>query len=188
MKEIFLPLCNALKAAGVPYVPVCGPTSVPLAIGGTRIEFRRDDTIGDLLGPARSQRPNPQVVGIRSIGFLVRVHASSTRANADRADHEALADAIVEQVRAKLHTIVRESKTLWNVTRAGLVANTDVPDGWAGVTYELRFSIDVSDRNVAWLSDGAGEFTFKSDTTKTVTTATGPATPAGLPGASTRTA
>jgi len=183
--EIYDQLRVALKAKGVPFECVYGPTPVPAKVGATRIHMLRDYDAGDQVLPTLSQHRNPRVFAARGMGALVRVHAQSTIGGAQRHDHERLADAIVDQVQVELYKIVRAAKTVWRVTRAGLVADATT-DGWAGVVYELHFQIDRGVRDVDWLGNADGEMTMTSETAVTSLAATGPATGPGLPTATTR--
>lgn len=185
MKALFYPLKDALKADGVPFEILYGPTTVPPKVGASRIQMLRDTGAGDTLGPARSQRPITRVVGLRAIGFIVRIHATATIASATRLDHEEIADRIVEQVRAKLFRVVRAANTVWHVTRAGFVDDATT-DAWNGAVYELRFAVDTSDQDITWVGDGPGTFTMSADTTQTALSATGAGHDDAIPSATTR--
>ena len=183
--EIFMQLRASLKAKGVPFECVYGPTPVPAKVGATRIQMLRDYDAGDQVLPTTSQHRNPRVFAARGMGALVRIHAQSTIAGAQRHDHEDLADAIVDQVQVELYKIVRAAKTIWRVTRAGLVADATT-DGWAGVVYEIHFQIDRGVRDVDWLGNADGEMTMTATTATTTPQTTGPGASTNLPTATTR--
>ena len=186
--SIFVALRDALKADGVPFECVYGPTAVPPAIGATRIQVMRDYDAGDQVGAPRGRFQNPVVVATMAMGVLVRIHAQATVANAQRYEHEEIADRIADQVLAKLHKIIRAAKTTHVITRAGYVVDLKLPDSWQGVTYEIRLQIARSVPNVTWAGAGAGEMTMTADTAVTALDAvTGsPAPAAELPNAMTR--
>ena len=183
--EIFVQLRTALKAKGVPFELVYGPTQVAPKVGATRIQMLRDYDAGDQVLPSLSQHRNPRVFAARGMGALVRVHAQNTVAGAQRHDHERIADLIVDQVQVELYKIVRAAKTMWRVTRAGLVADTTT-DGWSGVVYELHFQVDRGVRDVTWAGDADGEMTMTAETAVTSINATGPSTTRALPTSTTR--
>lgn len=162
--EVTLLLKAALTAKGVPYEVVYGPTATPPKVGATRIQILRDYDAGDqVLGP-RSQHVNPRQFSVRAMGAMARIHATSTLAGAQRHNHEALADAIVDQLQIELYRIARDNKTLIRFVRAGL-ASDQTADGWAGVVYELRFQIDRGVRDTKWTGKAAPEGSFAGTAT-----------------------
>ena len=185
--EVFFLLKAAFKAKGVPYELVYGPTQVPPQIGASRIQILRDVDGGDIVQAGRARFPNPKMFAVRASGAMVRIHASSTIGGAQRYDHERLADAIVDQVQVELFKIVRNAKTEWRVLKAGFVIDPNLPDGWAGVVYELRFQIDRGVTDVSWVGDKAAEGTFTGGAATSLDTSGSPS-PASkqLPNATTR--
>lgn len=180
-------LVVALRAKGVPFPCEYAPTPVPATTGATRIQVQRDIDAGDTVAPGRARIGNPRMVGVRATAGIVRIFAKATVDHATRGDHEDLADRIVDAVHAEIHKIVRGWMTVWRVTRAGFVTDVAVPDGWAGVVYELRFTVDRAVNDVSWVGDAAGEYVMAADTTvTTLDTSDSPGMATGLPGAETR--
>jgi hypothetical protein len=154
---LFTTIRDAMRAKGVPFDFFYGPPQVPLAVGATRLVMLRDE--GDAPGPATSQHRNPRMFSTRGSGLVVRIHAQSTLQGAQRHNHEDLADLIADQVRVELHKAVNAFKTTYRMGRMGFVANLDTPEGWAGVTYEIRFTVDRGEFDRAWTGEAAGEAT-----------------------------
>lgn len=180
---LFTTIRDATRAKGMPYVMEYGPAQVPVAAGNTRVVFQRDYDSPDAPQPARSQHRNPIMVGVRGSSLLVRIHAQHTAKGAQRHDHEELADQIADQVRVELHKASAAFNTIYRITRMGFVPNLDVADGWAGVTYEIRFQIDRGEFDRDWQGAAADEVepTFvnaRGDVTGSVSTV--------LPNATTR--
>lgn len=178
---LYLTIRAALKAKGVPFECVYGPTQVPPNVGASRIQFLRDYDAGDAPAPPRARVPNPRMIAVRATSGIVRIHAQSTIAGAQRHDHEDLADRIVDQVHVELHKAVAAAKTLYRVTRLSLVSD-DSTDGWAGVVYEIHFQVDRGVYDRTWTGEAMHE---AAPTIVTTLTADGP--PAvELPSATTR--
>ena len=184
---IFVSLRDALKTKGVPFEVVYGPKPVPMAVGATRIQVLRDYNVPEQIGAPRAPGVNPKRVAIRSVPGVVRIFARSTVSGASFGEHEELADAIADQVQSELHKIVRSIPTLYAITYAGLTNNQDVPDGWAGVVYELRFTVDRGVRDTDWMGNAASTMTMTATTARTALDTThGPAGSVDLPSATTR--
>ncbi len=183
MHEIFVLLRAALKAKGVPSEIVYGPTQVPAKVGASRIQFLRDYEAGDQVRGPNSQRMNPRQVAVRAMGGKILVFASSAIEGAQRHNHERLAEQVVDMVHVALHDIVSQAMTQWRIQRASFVADATT-DGWAGVVYELRFSVDRGVADLSWSGEAAAEFDVVAGAT--TLDVDGPGTPAGLPNATTR--
>lgn len=181
---LFSTVRDAVKAKGMPYVMEYGPAPVPAAIGGTRVVFQRERGVGETLKPPRSNHRNPRMFMTRGLPILVRIHAQSTLVGARMHNHEEVADAIASQVIPEVHKAVRAFGTDWLPTFTGFVENTDVPDGWQGVTYEIKFTVDDGVFDTAWTGEAATE--VSPTTIATNLNATGPAPRTDLPSASTR--
>ena len=184
MDEVFVLLRDALKAKGVPFDVIYGPTQVAPAVGATRIQFMRDYDSGDTVLPGRGRFANPRMFAVRAMGGMVRIHAQSTIKSAQRYDHEKLADAIVDQLQVELYKIARNAKTEWRVVRAGFVVDTTLPEGWQGVVYELRFQIDRGVNDVSWVGAKAPEGSYAH--ASTTSAPDGPGASKQLPDATTR--
>lgn len=139
--EIFVLLRAALKAKGMPFEIVYGPSQVPDKVGGTRIEMSRDYESGDRVLPGKADTRNPPMVAVRAMSSRIRIFARDTIEGAQRHNHERLAERIADMIHASLIPICRESKTQWRVIRAGFVSDA-TSDGWAGVVFDLRIEID----------------------------------------------
>jgi hypothetical protein len=181
--DVFLEVKDAVKAKGMPFEFTYGPPQVPAKVGATRLYMCLDDLAGDqLLGP-RGQHRNPKLVDVRAVGVLVRIYASSTRAGAQRHNHEALGLQIANMVHVALHDVIKSSKTMFRVNRAGFVPD-ETTDGWAGRVYDMRLQIDTPVAAVNWVGEAAAEFEFA--TGATTLEADGPAASTDLPNATTR--
>lgn len=178
---LYVPLRDALKAKGVPFEVVYGPTQVPPGVGGSRIQLL-SDAQGDAPIAGRGRFQNPRVVAARLSAGLLRVHAKDTREGAMRRDHEALANRIVDQLQTELYRVVSRAKSLLHVTRLGFVAD-DTTDGWAGCVYEMRFQVERPAYDTTWVGTAAETAT---PAIVTSVTATGSASVL-IPSATTRT-
>lgn len=182
--DVFIEVKGAVKAKGMPFEFTYGPPQVPQKVGATRLYMCLDDAAGDqFLGP-RGQHRNPKLVDVRAIGVLVRIYASSHLAGAQRHDHEAIAIQIANMVHVALHDVIKSSKTLFRVQRAGFVPD-ETTDGWAGRVYEMRLQIDTPVADVSWTGEAAAEFEFATGAT-TLDTDGSPAANTDLPTATTR--
>jgi hypothetical protein len=186
MKEIFLPVKTALKAKGCPFELVYGPTQVPLA-SARRASSCRRRVSPTQLGPVRSQRANPKHVAVCAVGLVVRIFARSTKPNAQRYDHEALARQTFEAVYvASINDVVSRANTQW---RPGAPRFTEDVDH-ARWLERRRLRVPVLRRHlvqdVNWQGEPADELTMAADTTSTTQTATGPGPSTDLPTATTR--
>lgn len=184
---LFLTLRDALKAKGVPFEVVYGPKPVPMSVGATRVQVLRDYDASEQIGAARAPGVNPRRLAIRAVPGIVRIFARAVVAGAGPGDHEALADAIADQCQVEIHKAARAVPTLYAITSAGLTDRLDVPDGWAGAVYELKFTMDRGVRDTDWLGHGLGEMTMTATTAKTAIAHTGGTAGSGdLPSATTR--
>lgn len=182
--EVFVLMRAALKAKGVPFEITYGPQPVPDKVGGTRIEMFRDYQAGDTLAPARAVHRNPRMVRSRLVSAVVRIFARATVKGAQRHDHERLADQLADMVIVALHDISREQRTPMQITRAGLVSD-DTTDGWAGVAYELRVTLERGVFDRTFQGDAAAEADLTATSGVTDVDIDGPGAPDGLPGATT---
>lgn len=183
---LFYGLRTALAAKGVPAEILYGPTQVPPAVGATRIQFLRDPS-GDGQLPVRGAHRNPRHVATRASGCLVRIFARDTTEGATRAEHEDLADRIVDQVHSEIHKLVGAARAQWRITKQGFV-DVASTDGWAGALYEFGFQVERGVADVMWPPGGAAsEFTMLAKTTVTaIDTSDSPGGSSELPGATTR--
>lgn len=182
--EVFVLLRTSLKAKGVPCDIIYGPPQVPLKVGDTRIEFFRDYATGDSLDAPRGVHRNPRMVRRRLVAVCVRIFARSTKKGAQRHDHEDLADQLADMALVALHDIAREQRIPLQVQRAGF-AQDETTDGWAGVVYELRFSVERGVFDRTFQGDAATESTLTATSGRTDVDIDGPGAPDGLPGATT---
>lgn len=182
--EVFVLLRTALKAKGVPFECVYGPQQVPDTVGATRIEMFRDYESGETLNASRAVHRNPRMVRTRLTPAVVRIFARSTIKGAQRHDHERLADRLADLCLVALHDIAREQRVPMNVQRAGLVADATT-DGWAGVVYELRLTIERGVFDLTYQGAAANEASLTAASGRTDVDIDGPGAPDGLPGATT---
>lgn len=183
---ICLRLAAALKAKGVPFDVVYGPSPVPSTVGATRVYVMRDYGADEALQPPRARKEAPRMFAVRGVPMLVRIFARATAESAMLAEHEALADALADQVQTELHKIIRAIPTLYALTRAGLVSDMETTDGWAGAVYEIRLTVDRGVFDTLWIPDTGGTMTMTKDTTVNAIAPTGPGEHSGLPTATTR--
>jgi hypothetical protein len=182
---ITLALAAALKAKGVPFTCEYGPNPVPSSVGATRIYMMRDYGADEALQPPRGRFDASRMFAVRGVPAVVRIFAKSTAGGATRADHEALADSIADQVQTELHKAIRALKTIYAFTRAGLVED-ETTDGWAGAVYEIRLTVDRGVRDALWVPDTGATMTMTKTTTVNALAPTGPGEHSGLPAATTR--
>jgi len=180
--DVFDKLRAALKAKGVPFEVVDGPTSDPLAIGATRVQLLSDDEGGDQILPPSGAHRNPRMYALLAEGAIARIHASSTKEGARRRDHHRVARLVAKQIYAELQKLVSAGHTTWRATRAGVVADSQTTDGWSGVVYELRFYVSFGVFDVTWTGKAPAEAAPKVVSTLTTTGSTS----GDLPSASTR--
>lgn len=183
--EIFVLLRTALAAKGCPFVPTYGPTPVPDTVGGTRIELFRDYVAGEEIAAATSQRMNPKQAATRHMSAVVRIFARSTLKGAQRHDHERLADLLADMCIVALTKIVRNASTTGRITRGGFVADAS-PDGWAGVVYELRFTVARGVADKTFQGASATEYDAAFGPGATTLSLDGADASPGLPTATTR--
>jgi hypothetical protein len=192
-------ICNELRAAlqarGVPYDVVYGPERMAQSsLARTHIVLERDRTLGDAYLPPTTHTRNPRLDHVRRIGAVLTVYARSGEPGATIADHERLADHIVDQALVALRGIVAARRTLWDVTGARLLSAGESADraleAWAGVVYEVKLAIDRGVADTPFDGAAAVERTMGGATGARIGTAlniTGsPGTSTDLPGATTR--
>lgn len=180
---IFVQLRDALAAKGVPFQITYGPPQTPMKVGDTRLAFFRDYTAGDAIGPRKSQHQNPRQIATRSMTFVVRIYAQSTKPAAARWEHEEIAEQLADAVHVALHDIALRGRTLMRIGRMGYVQD-DTSDGWLGVVYEIRFQIDRGVADLTWTGEAAPEAIAGSMSTSLDVDGPGAAT--DLPSATTR--
>jgi hypothetical protein len=182
----FANMVAALKIKGMPYDFVYGPAPVPTQVGASRVIMSRDFDAGDQIKPARTRQPYPRQYAIIGAAFAIRIYASSTKASAQRVDHDLLAMMISQAILPELEKTIRALKTTHAITRVGPVNDLNVPDGWQGVVYEIRFQIDLGMNDQPWVADTGAEFTMTATTTVNhLATPTGPVAGHKLPTATT---
>lgn len=181
---LFTTVRDAVKAKGMPFEFVYGPARVPVSNGATRLTWQRERGVSETLKPPIVNHRNPRMVATRGLPILVRIHAQSTKPGAQMHDHEEIARAISEQVITEVHKATRTFGTTYQLAFSGLVDNVDVPDGWAGVVHEIKFSVDDGISDVAWTGEAAEE--NSPATIATTRNATGPGPRTDLPSATTR--
>lgn len=182
---IALSLAAKLKAKGVPFDVAYGPPPVPSTVGATRVYVMRDYNADEALQPPRKRSDSPRQFAVRGTPAIVRIFAKATMGGAARHDHEALADKIADQVQTELHKAIRAIPTIYAFTRAGLVED-ETTDGWAGVVYEIRLTVDRGVADTLWVADSGATMTMTKDTAVTTIAPTGPGEHSGLPTATTR--
>ena len=183
---ITLALATALKAKGVPFDCVYGPSPVPSTVGATRVYVMRDYSADEALQPPRVRSESPRQFAVRGVPMVVRIFAKATMGGAALYDHEALADSIADQVQTELHKIIRAIPTLYTPVRAGLTSDLETTDGWAGAVYEIRMTVDRGVFDTRWVPDAGAAMTMTATTTVNAISPTGPGVHSGLPTASTR--
>lgn len=182
--EVFVLMRTALKAKGVPFEIVYGPQQVPDKVGATRIEVFRDYQTGDTLDAPRGASRNPRQVRRRLMSAVVRIFSRATVKGAQRHDHERLADQLADMATVALTDIAREQRIPLQVQRGAMVPD-ETTDGWAGVVYELRFTVERGVFDRTFQGDAATESTLTATSGRTGVDIDGPGAPDGLPGATT---
>jgi len=182
--EVFVLMRSALKAKGVPFEITYGPQQVPDKVGATRLEVLRDYQAGDTLDAPRGVHRNPRMVRRRLMSAVVRIFARATVKGAQRHDHERLADQLADMATVALHDIAREQRIPLQVQRGAMVPD-ETTDGWAGVVYELRFTVERGVFDVTFKGAAATEAALTATSGRTDVALDGPGMPDGLPGATT---
>jgi hypothetical protein len=158
--EITQELKAALEARGVPVPVEYGPEpKTSTAFSRTRIVVERDRQGGDSIPDHRSVHRNPRMHGVRAMGAVCRIYASSTVTGASVHDHERLADQLADKVQVALRQIVSTRRTLWRVLSAKLLSAAELGqlelETWHGVVYELRFQVDRGVLDTSWTDDAS---------------------------------
>jgi hypothetical protein len=152
--EIAKEVQTALEAKGVPHRVVYGPERAPTQVTNARIVIERDRETGDVWNAPRSRTANPKMLGVRSVGAIVRIFAKSSKAGAGVHEHEREADILADQIAVALHKVIRARNTLYSVQRAGLLsaqaAQMQGLESWPGAIYEVRLSIDRGVYDTTW--------------------------------------
>ena len=173
---ISIQLGEALAARKVPYRVTYGPEPIPQGITSPHIVILRDRKTGDHVTAPRQTSaqttltaPNPHVVMNRFLGATCRVFAKSTKASAIVADHERIADQVIDQVLVALRSIVNARRNTWTLGAGHLLTDDEIKalglEAWPGGVYEQAFSIDrgVTDRPYAGESTAAHGEPTKAD-------------------------
>lgn len=146
LAAIAIQLGEMLADRGVPYPVVYGPERMSHGSATTpHVTVERSRALGDSTRPNKTIRDNPRVVFVRSIGAVCRVYARSTQSGAAPADHERVADAVVDQILVCLRTIAGGRRTIFESRDGRFLSAVDLDErglqAWAGVVYELPFTI-----------------------------------------------
>jgi hypothetical protein len=184
MGALFLALRTALAAKGVPYELSYGPPNVPIKTGATRLAMWSDTETGDSLSGPKGNQGNPRKTATITIGVVFWIFAQSTTPGAQRFDHEDIARRLAEQVIVETKRVIFKAGALHRVSKLGFVTDAKVSDGWPGVVYEIRMSVEQPILDRSWLGDAAPEATDWSATTTLDFNGNG--TDGALPSATTR--
>lgn len=183
--EVFGLLRTSLKAKGVPFECAYGPQQVPDTVGATRIEMFRDYQSGDQINAPRGVHRNPRMVRTRVVSAVIRIFAREPVKGAMRHEHERLADRLADLCMVSLHDIAREQRVPLTVTRAGLVSD-ETTDGWAGVVYEIRLTVERGVFDRTYQGAANAEATLTAASVSTSVDVDGPGANPELPTATTR--
>lgn len=130
---------------------------------GHVVVFERDAASGDKLGPAETRNVGPGLppfLRAVTLGSKATIYARSSLPNAHRGDHERECEKIRDAVLCAMYK--------WGVagrvgdlpiSKMGYVENTDKPEVWPGLKYEILFGLPrgVYDREyVGEQNAGAG--------------------------------
>lgn len=187
---------DALEARGVPYPVSYGPERTgQTSMADPHIVIERDRDQGDGINPATTNRRNPQLVFVRPIGAVFRVYARSTLPSAGPADHERVADKVVDQILVVLREIVAARKTFMRFGSAGLLTAAALEElslqTWSGVVYQVRFQVDRGVTTANYEGEIAAESEFGdspgTSVSTTLDTDDSPEVNLDLPSATTRT-
>jgi len=153
-------LREALVTRKVPFEVVYGPDrNDASAFSGPRIVIERDREAGDEVLPPRTGRKNPSVIYTRVISARARIFAQSTMAGATSADHERLADQVVDHLLVALREIIVARKNAFGIGNGGLLTAEQLDaDGlrtWPGAVYEQPFTVDRGVLDTVWAGEAA---------------------------------
>ena len=158
-------LQDAIKAKGCPLRVVYGPEfPAPVAQTDSHIVMSMDRQAGDKFNPTRSQHLNPRVFHVRAVGAVIRIYACSPLAGAAVQDHERMANAVVDVIACALRVIAAASRMPINYTAAGFMTAEALQqtklDRWAGVVYEIKFTVDRAVQDTTYQGAVAEEATI----------------------------
>lgn len=135
-----------LRGRKYPFRVVYAPERTERAHGSV-ILLSRDTMTSEKIETAHGTQKNPRKFRTRRVPVAIRIYAQSSERGARRADHEELADYLVDAIVTGLE--------IWSTSeRAGGIeygemsfmtpdelAEDGTPEGWAGVVYLMRFTI-----------------------------------------------
>jgi hypothetical protein len=153
----------ALVTRGVPYAVVYGPERLrQTVLAEPHIVVMRDRQQGETFRGPKTTKQNPPLDHVRTMAVRCVVYGKSYLAGASVADHERVADKVVDQIVIAMRAIVNERQTEWVLTGGRLLSDTDLAEdgleAWPGVAYELRFTVDRGVRDETY----AGEYPDES--------------------------
>jgi len=191
-------LREALDARGVPVtaIPVVyGPESLgQTTLAQSHIVIERSRSMGDTWGPGHAPMRNPRQIFSVQVGAVCRIFARSSLSGARTQDHERVADQLAGQVMVALREIVVARKTIWRVMSSRLLTRDDMAERnmqtWAGVVYEILFSVDRGVLDTDYAGEAATEATAGGATgfgvSTTLDTSDSPGVGKDLPSGTTR--
>lgn len=186
-------LRDELQTRLVPLSVVYGPErTIQGSTARPHIVVERDRQQGDTFGAAPTHSRNPELVFRRGIGAVVRIFAESTVSGAGQANHERMADKVVNQILLALREIIIARKTDFRIKAARFLTVDELAEAgltYPGVVYELRLEVDMGVTDMAYDDEAAGEAEYGDTWTSvstTLDTSDSPEPTTDLPGASTR--
>jgi hypothetical protein len=158
-------LAAELSTRGVPYPVVYGPERMAQTVlASPHIVFRRDRQQGEDYRAPKTTKQNPPLDHVRAMAVQCLVYGKSLLPGATVADHERVADKVVDQVLLALRAVVNERQTEWAYRSGRMLSETDLAEqgleAWPGAVYELRFTIDRGVRNENYAGEYADEATI----------------------------
>lgn len=143
LHEIGVELGAALAAVGCPLKVIDGPEPTKTTtFARERIVVEHDG--GDGFGPTRSQRPNPKVRLVRTVGAKVTIHAQSPKPNALDWEHRRRAEHVLDLVLVALEKVIVARKNAFAFTGGRFVKSDDLAksETAGGAVYELTFNVE----------------------------------------------
>jgi hypothetical protein len=162
-----------------PFEVTYGPEAFVREGRGNRVVIMRD-TQSDSFGPppssARNGFPDPtrsnamtgRLLGVRNIGVVAYVFGKATMPGATRAEHEDIVDCCVDAIQCALYNTGAQTRMPVAILGGRFVPKAElegVHDKFAGVIYEMRFTMQRGVTDRTYEGDGLSVVTLDKVTT-----------------------
>lgn len=139
-------IASRLAAAKFQFPIVYGPEPFERGSFATTIRFARDDAGTDVIEAPPGFKVNPRKHAARYLAAVCEIYAQSNVPGAIVADHEDLAEQIVDAVIVALNRWADEAKTAIRYGEMRYLRPEDLPVGpaferWPGRVYRIKFAV-----------------------------------------------